>query len=120
QLVLGAVGERALRGAMRGGDERWMGVAEDHRPPRRRIVDVPVAVGVLETRADPAREVQGHRGSPANGARHAAGQGPTGALEEGSGAVERTHDDSFERLGLCRPDNSRPSGPTGKLPDGEV
>ena len=98
QLVLGAVGERALRGAVRGGDERGVGVAQDHGSPGRRVVDVPVAVGVLEARTYPAREVQGNGGGPANGARDTPGQGPAGALEEGSGAVERAHDGSYVRV----------------------
>ena len=84
ELVLGPVGERALGRPVGRGDQGGMGIAQDHRAPRRRVVDVPVAVGVLEARADPAREVEGDGGRPANGARDPSGQGPAGALEEGS------------------------------------
>ncbi len=84
----GAEAGRVARGALNGFDDRRKGVAQNHRAPGAEVVDVAIAVGVVEVCAlgalnEGRRATHGAKG--AHGRVDAAGKEALGALLEGLG-----------------------------------
>jgi hypothetical protein len=74
EIMLGAVVVRFAGGFDHRRHQRWVTVAQDHRPPGERVVDVFVAVHVSQARALTVLEVQRHRRLGPKRAAHASRQ----------------------------------------------